>query len=178
VRLAVDVDNVTVAWQEHWLDAYPLWFDREVDHTKLGLWRCHVEGTHFPSANQFFKWMEKAGLWDDIPYVPGAAGALWELQKHPHHSFIFCTARHEGRPQETARVLAEVWDAPIDFRNAQSKHLTKADLWVDDSPEVLASLLANGKPCIRFEQPWNVGVDATFHARDWHEVLEIVEEIG
>jgi 5'(3')-deoxyribonucleotidase len=174
MRIAVDIDNTTLDWQGTWVDAYHQWFDLWVPLDVQNTWNAAIDGTHFDGWDEFWHWFKAAKVWDQMPYVPGAAGALHQLPRLGHQ-FLFCTARPD-HGQRTAVELANAWGTVVDFHNDQSKHLSKADLWIDDSPHAIANLMANGKRVIKLERPWNTEVPAYKSAPDWPAVLEILKE--
>jgi 5'(3')-deoxyribonucleotidase len=176
MRIAVDIDNVVEDFQNGWAEEYVLWFDREPDPTRMGQWDALTTATHFETATQFWNWFQAANLWAKLPPVPGAQGGLEWMKAHPHVNFLFVTAR-PVHGELASRHLANRWNVPVEFRNDTSKHLAKADLWIDDSPAVLANLHAHGKPAIRLERPWNEGAPATFSAPHWPGILDILKEL-
>jgi hypothetical protein len=126
---------------------------------------------------QLYDWFWQAGGWDDMGYVPGALGTLSDLLAERKHSLVLVTSR-PALGHRSARQLGARFAVPVEFRGNTAKHLTKADVWIDDSPEVLGSLVENGKTCIRFEQPWNKDCTTFTHtARNWAAVLEVLKEI-
>lgn len=180
MRLAVDVDNVVLEWQYHWSDLYATWFARRVDAEMLMRWDGCIAGTHFKDMAEFFDWFHRANGWRTRPWVPGAPGALDELHELGV-DLTFCTACPTEAEGPTTQIL-QPWlvypTSHIDFLQPKSKHLCRADLWVDDSPEVLDNLAANGKKSIRFQQPWNKRhKGATAFATDWVGVVNLVKEL-
>lgn len=173
MRVAIDIDNVIVDWQGHWIDLYTQWFDREVDPEVAGTWDALTTGTHFEDAKAFFNWFQYAGGWDTLPHVAGAQGALYQLRQL-QVPFVFVTARPTAG-EESARLLARQWGTGVQFLHAQSKHLAGADIWVDDSPEVLENLYTRNLKAIRFEAPWNSDAPATHSAADWPAAIEILK---
>ncbi len=175
MRVAIDLDNVTVEWQAHWADLYTHWFDVYLDPTDLEGWSACLDATHFESMGEFYGWFRRARGWHTQPYLAGAQGGLLELQ-HAGIPFFFLTARpKEG--EDAARMIAAEWGTTVQFQHAGSKHLAPSTVWVDDSPEVLASLEAHGKTSVRFEQPWNVDVTATHTAATWPALVAVLKGI-
>ena len=175
MRIAIDLDNVVVDWQNRWADLYEQWFDVKIPAVKRATWNACMDETHFESMDQFYNWFFVAGGWD-ISYLKGAQGALYQLSQRPNTFIHFCTSRPPAG-RASAADLAGKWSTRVDFLNNASKHLSKADVWIDDSPEVLENLAANGKQAIRFEQPWNKSCTAFTHtAKNWREVLAILDK--
>lgn len=176
MRIALDIDNVVLDWQGHWMDLYTLHFDREVPYEVTGLWDACTLGTHFADHDDFFGWFAEAGGWDSIGYVPGAPGALAWLKRQPGWRFEFVTSRPRAG-EESARALARKHGTTVRFLGNRDKHLAHASLWIDDSPEVLTNLAEHGKRAIRLERPWNEGAPATWSAPHWPAILEILEDL-
>lgn len=176
MRVAIDIDNVVLRWQDRWAELYELWYGKKIPASRLTTWNACLDETHFPSMSSFYVWFAEAGGWN-MQYVPGALGALQTLRSDRLHRLVFVTSRPEAG-RESAVELSGRHDIPVEFRGNTAKHLTKADVWIDDSPEVLASLVENGKTCIRFEQPWNKDCTTFTHtAKNWAAVLQILKEI-
>lgn len=154
-----------------WFEAYSAWLG-----DPLSEWDACLKYTHFETIDEFYQWYDKANGWATQPWTPGAQGFLYELDQHPHIDYRFVTARptQAGALEAVQRVLP--WGGALTVTNNTSKHTVKADIWVDDAPEVLESLAANGKKAIRFAQPWNEGVEAFAVANSWAEVLTILKE--
>lgn len=177
MRIAIDIDNVVLRWQDRWAVLYELWYGKKIPATKLATWNACLDETHFPSMGEFYGWFWEAGGWDDEWYVPGALGAISGLLAERKHTLVLVTSR-PALGHLSAIRLANRLGIPVEFRGNTSKHLTKADVWIDDSPEVLGSLVEHGKTCIRFEQPWNKDCTMFTHtAKTWAAVLEILKEI-
>lgn len=186
--VALDLDNTLVEWQAHWANLYHQWFGIDPAMTTfdtdgpgewrntLDEWDACLKYTHFETIDEFYQWYDKANGWATQPWTPGAQGFLYELEQHPHIDYRFVTARptQAGALEAVQRVLP--WGGSLTVTNNTSKHTVKADIWVDDAPEVLESLAANGKKAIRFAQPWNEGVEAFAVANSWAEVLTILKE--
>lgn len=187
--VALDLDNTLLEWQTHWADLYGRWFGlghtdpyeyitsfgpEEVD--PLAEWDACLKYTHFETIDQFYAWYDKANGWATQPWTVGAQGFLYELDSHPHINYRFVTARPTDAGYIEAIQRVAPWGGNLSQRDNQSKHLVKADIWVDDAPEVLESLAANGKKAIRFAQPWNEGVEAFAVANSWADVLTILKE--
>ena len=176
MRVAIDLDNTCLEWQDHWADLYMEWFDVEILPSQLTTWTACLDATHFTSMGEFYRWFDKANGWRTQPYVPGAAGALYLLQQE-RIKFLFVTSRPADTHGHTADWAWREWGAVVDFKDNRSKHVTSAGLWIDDSPEVIESLVENGKPVVRFARPWNEHVTATdLVAHDWAEALEHIRK--
>lgn len=177
MRVAIDLDNVVLGWQAHWAHLYNFWFDTNITDDQLDSWDACLDLTRFNSMNEFYAWFEVAGGWETLPYIPGAQGALLALEE-AGIPYMFCTSRPIQAHQHTSTWAARQHKASVDFLNNASKHLAKASVWIDDSPEVIANLLAHDKQVIVFDQPWNRQVDKTVpRAHGWAEAVTLIKEM-
>jgi len=180
VKLAIDIDNCVLEWQYHWARLYEQWFSEKLDQDALGSWNACLDLTKFENMDQFYAWYSVADGWDTQPYVYGAKGFLWELRQDKVH-YEFVTSRPwDG--EEPAKRLARRESTTVLFRGNQAKWTAHADLWVDDSPEVLTSLVEHGKRAVRFDQPWNRDLPKKVEkqllvATTWPEVRQHVDKI-
>lgn len=179
MRFVCDIDNVIVEWQHGWARLYENHFDAEIDPALLTTWTACLDLTHFETMGEFFAWFDEVDGWGALDFVPGAYGGLRELHR-AGIDYVLCTARTPAG-HSSAIALAETLPGrpQVEFRNPVSKHLTKGGIWLDDSPEVLTSLVKNGKRAIRFARPWNEGLPRQVEkqllvANDWDDVVELV----
>lgn len=177
VTLAIDLDNVVVEWQSHWADLYNVWFDNITGlWSDLSEWDSCLTQTGFGTLPEFFAWYEEADGWATQPYTRGAQGFLRDLQMGGV-PFVFVTARPPAG-HDAARQIAARWGTHVHFANNTSKHLVKADVWIDDAPEVIESLTLHGRKVIRWAKPWNKDVVADHVAYSWDDVRSILGMAG
>jgi len=176
MRIVVDCDNVTVDFHHAWKQAYTEWFDRVPIPTSVDKWDGITSATHFEGQNEFFAWCEKADVWSQCKWVPGAPGGILQLLDEGH-SVRLVTARHTPKARAHASEIAKFLGLPIPTFT-EHKWNEKARLYIDDSPHVLQGLTRNGCSSIKFSWPWNRPTPSTFKASNWHEVLEIVRSVA
>jgi uncharacterized HAD superfamily protein len=182
IRLGVDLDNTLLEWQYHWADLYGQWFGRTIPVKDLGSWNACLDLTHFTTMNEFYDWFDRANGWDTQPYVKGAAGALYMFEQ-AGIQFQFVTARPRVGGVAARRWAAQEWPGhPVNVLGNQDKHNAPADLWIDDSPDVLTSLVRHGKRAVRFDRPWNRDLDKgtesrVLAAKTWTDVVDIVTDL-
>lgn len=174
MRVGIDLDGVVHDYHGRVEDLYLEWFDREIEGDRSD-WHWPRDLTHFEDYREMAAWFARAGGWDNMPYVPGAPGAIDSLLKDGHQ-IAFITAR-----QDEGAVASEHWHRSSPWArttqlhtNMPTKQNVACSVYVDDSPSVLASLLEAGKTVIAFDRPWNQSVAAP-RARNWGEVLEFIE---
>jgi uncharacterized HAD superfamily protein len=180
MRIAVDLDNVTLSFQDHWAQLYAEWFDTHIDPVELTAWDAITDATHFRTGAEFFDWFHRAGGWDNMPWIPGAPGGIDHLIGSGHQ-VTFVTARSGDAVRKTRDWHQwSPWpDVPLRF--AITKSALDLDLYIDDAPPVAQDVLASGKPVIVFDQPWNRDLPQQpllYRAHGWREVVEYVEAWG
>lgn len=179
MRVGIDIDGVTLDFHGALRDAYYTWFGVKVPEFKE--WDDPLKLMHFETYGELWDWCDHAKVWDDIPYVPGAPGAIDYLLGEGH-SVAFVTSRSDG-----AAAAAEFWHVQSPWRRqtqlvtglGNSKHTVPCTVYVDDSPAVIETLTEAGRRVIVFDRPWNrhIKVDdqqRQYRARNWDDVVEIV----
>jgi uncharacterized HAD superfamily protein len=182
MRIGLDIDNVTLEFQPYWIELYENWFDLPFDHSYAGTWDGIVDGTHFNNAQEFFSWFDRAGGWDDMPYEVGAPGGIDALLSRGHQ-IVFVTSRNgDTASNATARWLRESpWGSSLYVQlrtGVQNKLVVPASVYVDDAPHHIEQI-AQERPVIVFDKPWNqhVDPDVAVRAKNWHQVVEWVDLI-
>lgn len=176
MRIGCDLDGVTFDFQGHWIRLYKQWFDRLVYEEHANSWNGLVTGTHFKDEPEFFDWFDSAKGWESMPSLPGAFGALYELQKE--HEIIFLTSRHgEDAKNQTVKMINDgpFWHLPLFMELGSHKEDIGCDVYIDDSPAVIKSLTKAGKRLIKFNHPWNDKVATRWEADDWGDVQYLIE---
>lgn len=178
MRFVCDIDNVILDWQGTWAKLYQLWYGTEITDVQLEEWDACLKYTRFENMGEFYRWFEDAFGWLDVSKnpVPGALGGLDDAGQICQT--VLCTSRPEVGQIEASALARHLPGRPhVYFRNNTSKHLVPGgSVWLDDAPEVLTSLVENGKLAIRFDRPWNRKLPKKIEkellvARDWDEVL-------
>jgi len=174
----LDIDGVTLDFHRALRERYEVWFGVAVPEFQK--WDDPLELMHFETYGELWAWCDHAQVWHDLPYVPGAPGAIDFLLK-AGHSVAFVTSRGGG-----AAAAAEYWHVESPWRRqtqlvtdlGDSKYTVPCSVYVDDSPDVIEALEEAGKKVIVFDRPWNEHVTAGYRAQDWSEVLDWIEELG
>lgn len=115
-------------------------------------------------------------LFKDTPLLPGARGALQWLQDEGHHVAISTCV------PPSARIYRLQWfeqhalpHSSMHFIDKlENKWVVGADVYVDDSPQVLSSLLRAAQGCsgvVGVMQPWN----EAFRASDEGQAVRWVD---
>ena len=179
MKIGVDLDGVVLEFQRTWARLYEEWFDILVPTAGLNEYDALQDLTHFENTKEFFEWFTRAGGWQNMPWIPGAPGGIDGLLFDRGHDVVFVTARRsEARDDTKAWHFYSPWrhNTTLVFKSEKSR--ADCDLYIDDSPHIVKELVAQGKPVILLDQPWNRGVAVstlTVRALDWHEVLMLVD---
>jgi 5'(3')-deoxyribonucleotidase len=177
MRVGVDIDGVTLDFQNHWMRLYEEWFGLPVTPRFKGTWNCVVSGTHFETDAKFFEWFNRAGGWDNMPWIPGAPGAIDRLLDDGHQ-VVFITSRSMDAGVPTGRWFESTpWSRDAQLRvGVKNKSIVPCGVYIDDAPHVIKELQQAGKNTIVFDQPWNAKASGP-RAKNWTEVLELIGEM-
>jgi len=183
LRLQIDIDNVAGNFQPFWAERWQQWFGTVVEPAQLNRWDAFLSVGL--DADTFWKWTDLAKIWRDMPPLPGAQGVLWTLQQRGH-LIDFATSRHQSTKATTLAWLNEHfgflfasgvgYKSQVTFCGSDKSHLF-GDLWLDDSPEVLRSLVKAGKPAVKFKYPWNRPVSTPMSVGSWTEFETLVDRL-
>lgn len=187
MRIAIDLDNTLCEWQYHWMTLYNFWYGTELSKADGNDWNACLDKTHFNTMSEFYDWFEAADGWKTQPFVTGAEGFMYDLDRickdsAGRHSYLFVTSRPTHLGKMAAHELVKgLYGAQVAFANDESKGQQNADIWIDDSPAVLVALAQAGKKSIRFARPWNSGLrngdgvpESTHVASTWGQVMDIL----
>jgi hypothetical protein len=175
MRVGIDIDGVTLDLHSQFRDVYQLWFDAEIGEFQQ--WDDMIDLTHFNDHGELWDWCDRAGVFHDLPWVPGAPGAIDHLFTQ-RHSIAFVTSR-TGAAADAARYwhlgTPWYWGTQLVTDLGNSKHTVPCSVYIDDSPHVIEGLLNVGRKVIKFNRPWNRDVECDMAADTWDEVLDWLE---
>lgn len=172
MRVAIDLDGVIFDHAGPFVELYNLWHGTDIG--PLQKWDDTVALTRFETQPEAWAWADRAGLWDRLPYIPGAPGALDHLTTT--RQCLFLTSRSNGGAEAAVEWHKRSPWSDIELRtHAGTKAHVPCSIFIDDSPEVIKAVVAAGKVGIVFDQPWNARFKFEHRAKNWDEVIEIVE---
>lgn len=181
MKIALDLDGVLADFEQHVFDQYHKWYGRAVPKKARVVWNSVFEKTHGDEKKTWQWLMQIPDFWATIPVIPGAPGGVLDLLLDGHE-IIILTHRPRSSVNQTQHWIDSWWPARYQHPRVHwidgFKGAIDADVYVDDSPEVLESFQNSPKPCIRFAQPWNRGVKATAVASNWTELLTLIKRLG
>lgn len=172
----MDLDGVTVAFDEGWRRAWDIWFGRPNYETPP----TRKWNDIFLNANmtepEFFAWLQEVpGFWESLDPLPGALGSMRRLRA-AGHEVVFVTQRPAWAKKQTENWLKRHGQDKSELIMVDvSKTDVDINLWLDDAPHHLSALKDAGKPYVfRWVQLWNNGAPGTA-CRSWLEFERNVE---
>lgn len=176
--IACDLDGVTLDFNGRWIRLYQEWFGAEP--TNQDGWNGIVEGTHFETELEFFRWFARAGGWFDMDWIPGAPGGIDRLVAAGHRVQFVTSRKADTLPGTNA--WHQRWYPDLALISQMSdKASVKSHVYIDDAPHQAKNISAAGKPVILFDQTWNSAIEENeliTRAYGWDDVLVEVERLS
>lgn len=163
-----DLDDCVLDFTGTWRRIYKEWFD--VTPRAQTDWDDPMGFPRFQTKDEFFNWFNWIRGWDEIGYVPGAPGGLWDLLRA---GFVvrFVTARHGVAADSAVRWWKRSpWHSKTFMHtNVHDKTLVKGHVHIDDRPKYVNDAVAAGRGAVLFDRPWNQkDIDErVVRVRDW-----------
>lgn len=119
------------------------------------------------------------GFWETMPIQPFARDVMYELNQN-HDLYIVTCPWHTSDnciPEKIKWIEKHLpfFDRRKIIFACDKKHLS-GNIIIDDSPKYL-----NDNNCditIAFDYPYNRNANADYRAKDWQEILEIIERLS
>lgn len=187
LTIAVDLDGVVADFDAGWRHVYGQWFAKRTRPQRGDSiapspelpppsvqWDDVLTNTQFDTMAEFWAWVDDVPyFWQTMPLIPGALGSIRRLRKAGHR-LMFVTARHDKAYKGTTEwLLYHGLGSHSLHMTGEKFKLQEPQVFIDDSPHQLEQLTSNGRPAIRFDQPWNSGCPG-IRANDWTEVERII----
>ena len=156
--------------------------DRGIDPDELTdevSWNCPEWGlTQEEYKDYHTRALKEQRLFLNMPMLPGASQALWELSDAgvwiriiTHR--LFTSGSHAIAASDTVQWLDNV-DIPYrDICFIGGKQDVGANLYIDDNPDIVAALRANDLSVVVFDQPYNRDLPGP-RAATWEEAKQLV----
>lgn len=184
MRIGLDCDGVLADFHAGWIAQYNEWFNARLELEQES-WSNFVEETHFSTEADFWAWVDRVpDFWVNMPTIGGAMGGVLELQK-AGHELLVVTHRHEKASLQTKAWFEKHWPLNDErqlrlptIHHTKRKASVDCQLYVDDGPKPIASLMAEGRKVIKFSYPYNKGTNATCAVHNWAQLTEMVEEMA
>jgi uncharacterized HAD superfamily protein len=176
MRIAIDLDGTTANWLGLVLAMHNQEFHTQLTEMDITMWDF-MPLLRFPSWEVFWRWAQRRAIfWHCRPY-PGAVNTLKRLVRDGHE-ITFLTHRPDWSKQDTLDWL-DCYGLPLRLvmTNGLPKSRYNFDLFVDDSPSVLADLQAQGMTAIRMVRKWNRPIADMAAADTWGGVERIIRAL-
>jgi hypothetical protein len=174
--VGIDLDGVVVdfaATANRWLATYLNVSEQPVDQ-----WNWYLNYDH-PDRDVAWKsmWREfnHGDLFGQCEPVVGAGPAV-QLLDALGHEVVFITHRNPSTAAVTAYWL-DVYGLNFPVVYERDKWTFSCDVYVDDKPENVYSLIDNHKRAILFDQPWNKGCPGLTRRIGWLDTLAEIHAV-
>jgi 5' nucleotidase, deoxy (Pyrimidine), cytosolic type C protein (NT5C) len=135
---------------------------------------CDLDGVTIDSPpNPFGSWYYDSECWADLKPMLGAVDTVTQLIEDGH-GILFVTARRTS--SETRQWLGK-WFGGQRWRlieNEPQKWKVKADVYLDDSPNVVTGLWERGLCVCKWVNDRNLNAPARHLVRNWDEFYALV----
>lgn len=176
MHIVCDFDGVIADYVGGVRRAHKLWYGTEIpypdnwDGLRSERLTSQSDVDAFTDAVPYF--------WEDLEPIEGALGGIHDLLTRGHQITI-CTNRADHNRSAGMTWLDRYWprigDASVRLPRVEhvagSKASVPGQIYIDDSPTVLADL-ADKKPVVyRFVQPWNNPTAGVLNAHGWADLV-------
>lgn len=174
--LGIDLDGVVVDFTSSVND----WFYQNfgLEHLPPDSWDW-FEG-HGTAGSAAWKSLWTQGMDDELflkcKPVKGAVNGLVLLLDRGHQ-IIFVTHRPPHTAGQTVRWLQR-HGLPTNVCHLRNKGILRADFYVDDKPETVKQLLADGHRAVLFQQPWNTDDRHLPSTPSWQHLLVMIDTLS
>jgi 5'(3')-deoxyribonucleotidase len=178
LRLGVDLDGVVADFNRGWMSRYNREFGAGLTPDLIQRWDGLAEATHFDHMGAFWHWArggDGPSIFRDLPLIEGAAAALGELAAK--HNIVIITAKPRWAIHDTFAWLADNKIPTREVHIISKKYEVACDVYVEDSPHQLETLIANRPDAIvfRFVRPWNWPIGGAHDITTWPQLTALIQ---
>jgi 5'(3')-deoxyribonucleotidase len=133
----------------------------------------------FKDHNEFmseFNEAESKGLYTNMKMLPGARKTIRTLQQKGYTIKVI-TARTADFNTDTKTALRRYRTPYSTIVHTEEKEKHHADLYFDDSPKQITTLMSHGKKVVAFKASYNNGMKGSARANDWSEIEKIADRL-
>jgi 5'(3')-deoxyribonucleotidase len=174
MRLGIDLDGVTADWRGTVLKSLGL----DPEKSPAITWDS-IFGEVSMTPNELFDYVKHEHIFAKCDPIDGAVDGI-RLLEAQGHDVVFVTHRPNWAAMDTLMWLddhlgrtpdGEGWETYF----VQDKSLANCDIYLDDSPHVLAALRKKAVVrVVRFKQPWNAKSKAWRSVDTWPEFVGLI----
>jgi 5'(3')-deoxyribonucleotidase len=176
MRLGIDLDGVAADFDGGWIAAYQAEFGTPPRSRET--WDGLHHATHFTDMRAFWDWIHDRHVFRHLKPVPGAVEALTRLAADGH-DIVILTAKPDRAVHDTLHWIADQKIPTREIHFLHAKHRIACDVYLDDSPVVLPSLVTHRPRAVvcRMVAPWNQPVSGALDVVDWSDFLSLVGRV-
>ncbi|MEM1332129.1 MAG: hypothetical protein AAGG08_01615 [Actinomycetota bacterium] len=182
LRLGIDLDGVVADFNRGWTDLHNAEFGGSISPAVVDRWDCLPEVGGFADMREFWAWASpkkhRASIFRHLPVYEGALEVLERLASD--HHVVVVTAKPRWAVHDTFAWLSDVGFPTTEVHVIDDKHLVDCDVYVDDSPHVLAALLRHrsDRAILRYVRPWNEPAPGLTSVSDWGDIEATVRTVS
>ena len=181
MRLGIDLDGVVADFVGGWTRLYNTEFGAVVDPLDVDHWDAIPDLTHFAHMGDFWRWaagIDGGSLFSHLQPYPGAIDALRRLAKR--HSIVIVTTKPRWATHDTFAWIARHRIPTTEVHIADEKWRVPCDVYLDDGPHVLESLVAHrpDEVVCRYVRPWNDPVPGAIDVESWDDFAAVVDGLA
>jgi len=179
MRLGIDMDGVMCDFNAGWMQLHADEFGSELRPDMVVGWNGLHELAGFADMAQFWAWAkasdERDSIFRHLEPFPGAVETMRALAD-AGHEIVVLTAKPDWAIPDTLSWLGDHAVPTREIHVRYDKHLIDCDVYIDDSPAVLADLrrYRTDRLVCRMIQPWNRPVDGAIDVAGWDDVRTVV----
>ena len=178
LRLGIDLDGVVADFNQGWVDLHNQEFGGSLSPDQVDRWDGLPEVAGFADMREFWAWASpkshRPSIFRHLATYPGALEALRRLRRT--HDVGVVTTKPQWAVHDTFAWLSEVRFPTTEVHITDDKETVDCDVYVDDSPHVLARLVADrgDRLILRWVRPWNTELAGTLAVSSWADVERAV----
>ena len=181
MRLGIDLDGVVADFNAGWIRLHRDEFGSELHPEMVVTWDGLHELGGFADMEAFWQWAQgnedRPSIFRHLDVYPDALDTLHALDR-AGHDIVIVTTKPRWARIDTLRWLADNALPTAEVHMIDDKYLVDCDVYLDDSPHVLPSLLQHRPDATvcRFIRPWNEPLAGALDVHSWAEFHGIVTQ--
>lgn len=183
VTLALDLDNtsmkLTNAFRNSLAKKYGLTKEEALKRYPEPHDYSFVVSGWFKDHDEFMKEFSEAeakGIYSNMKMIKGARRTIQTLQQKGYTIKVI-TARPAEFNADTKVALKRHRTPYSDIVHTEEKQEHHADLFFDDSPKQITTLMNHGKKVVAFKASYNTSYKGHARANDWSEIEKIADRL-
>lgn len=183
VTLALDLDNTSMkftnAFRNSLAKKYNLSKEEALERYPDPKDYSFVVSGWFKDTKEFlseFNEAEAKGLYTNMKMLPGAKKTIRTLQQKGYTIKVI-TARTADYNADTKLALRRYRTPYSTLVHTEDKEKHQADLFFDDSPKQITTLMSHGKKVVAFKASYNNGMKGSARANDWSEIEKLADRL-